>query len=234
MAETVKNKGQMRDYMRQLYLDIDTVDQALSNGQCDSLLNDWYHSYMYQFDRAVINHDPLVFSTGIKSQTLSPSTELSVHNNIIRVTRATIGNQPLDKIEFDLMLIKQNSSGYGATGTPTEYAVEQVNPGSGNAPQEMTFKINVYPIPSSTVNVVVWTQEVVDDLTTDTDQPRLTAAETNWICRMAAGDAAVLTGADSEFVRMILAPIPQEIQARLYVNQNFTLPRPQRQAKEQS
>lgn len=236
MAEVVKNKGQMRDYMRQLYLDMDTVDQALTNGQCDALLNDWYHTFMYQLDRAVIAQASIQFTTGIKSQILNPAAEsdASTHNNMIRFTRCTIGNQPLSRIEFDTMMIKQNASGYGVTGTPTEYAIEQVNPGSGANPQPMTFKLNLYPIPNATFQAVLWSQEVVDDLIADSDQPRLTAAETNWICRMAAGDAAYLTGADGEFIQAILRPVPNDIQARMQINQNFTLPRPQRAAKEQS
>lgn len=193
MSEQIKTLVQLRAYARELYLDVDTVDQALGDGTLNDLLNDWAYAYLYAMDRGLEPATtPVSFSVGQKVRVFDPSTAMTSGNSVIRIARIMrSGSYPLKVDEVEALIDRQFNE--GKTGPPTEVAFEQVAP-SGGTSQPIKFNLYVYPVPDATYTVTPICQMGIDLNDTDGDQFPLTGPEVNIICRLAASEAAMLTG----------------------------------------
>lgn len=206
------------DFARRLYLDIDTVDQAIDNTVLLDMLNDYYHRWMVQYSQETIAETALSFIATSKFKVLTPTNNEILKWVRVELAGAILRNAPMDELRNKQLTLAE-------TGTPREWAWERVGIPTGNGGFPVTYNIYVYPIPTGPTTVTVYTVSAPDTLVAVGDLLRVTEADGRLISRMVAAEASSLIGREDAFTQMILAPIPEGIQAEMGLVSSMNKPK---------
>lgn len=219
-------------FTRQLYVDVDTTNPALSDAELTKLINEAYlrsrdhFSPRWNWERG----DVLGMAAGMaqSDRNVTPTilTVAEWKMLFVEAGATTTAGTPLSRDSVSRVTALQDSE--GTEGTPRIYAAQRLE--TFTAAGVGKWVIHVWPIPSSTIYLSGLVRHEATELAVGTDKPDVQDGEAYTICRMAAMDAALISGRPVELVHAISAPLSDKLKSHLTVGTRSVLPAPKRSA----
>lgn len=195
----------MRLHARILYQDTSTASPALTDAQLASLINEKYAWYKEEVDPRTlwVNHTDL-FGAATAISSAKATTSATNYRKVLALMVASDATAldlaaPLERVEMNEL---------GDYGTAATYALSRQQLTS-TAADNGKWTVYFGAAPSS-VRYTAFVIKEVTALSADADVPELSDHESYMVARMAATDAARLSGRN-EMVQEIMAPLPQGI-----------------------
>lgn len=196
-------------YARLWVQDTSTTLPGLTDAQYTSLINDRYMSWYKVLE---------VRAQRIASFQVLASGELegvaSATSIVPEIYELEINLSPLERMEYnEIRALRVSDS---TTGTPTRYAAIK-----DTASEK--WLVSYHPIPNGAFTVTALAR-VYPTALSGTAVPLLGDAESYWLYRLAAADAAILLKRP-ELTEAILSPIPDAIRGKMGVERKRTDPK---------
>lgn len=207
-------------YTRQLYADTDTTNIGLSDAQLTRFLNENYIRLRDTFSPRWqwVNSNGLNGavaaggkSISIQSTTIAEIKQLFVESGANRATDKK--GTPMTRDEIGRVLTLQKSETTQAK--PRIYALQRV--GSTDPASIGYWIAYIWPISNTDYGISGMIRSEVTELSGATDKPDVQDGEAYTICRLAAADAALITGRPLELVQSILGPVDEKLKSHLTV-----------------
>lgn len=191
--------------------DVDPNNASLTQAQWEERVIEAYLTWSAAFPQNThYGGGDYTFTSGTKSTAVSESI---IWREILRaeygnaLPSITSPGTVLERMDPDTMRYWQ--SAVGTTGTPKFFAVEtKFNISS-------TYNVYLYPIPTSTIHVVLIGHPEPVTPSTAVALTEITDADVRIVARFAAAEGARLMGEDDTYIQQILKPIPSHIQAQM-------------------
>lgn len=181
--------------------DSSTTLPGLTDAQYASLINDRYMTWYKVIEARALR--VASFQVLANGELEGVASATSVHPEVLGLE---IALSPLERVEYaELRALRVSDP---TTGTPTRYAMVK-----DTASEK--WLVSYHPIPNGAFTVTALVR-VYPTALSGTAVPLLGDAESYWLYRLAAADAAFLIGRP-ELVEMILSPIPEAIRGKMGV-----------------
>lgn len=202
-------------YTRQLYADTDTTNPALSDAELTRILNENYIRFRDHFSPRWVWESATTL-TGTLAQadrkvTFGLTTIAEIKLVFVETAVGNVAGTPMTKDDLSRILTLQDADTTQAQ--PRIFAL--LRAGTFTAANIGKWTVYFWPIPNQAYYLSALVRYEVTELAVGADKADVTDGEMYTICRLAAADAALISGRPVELVQGILAPVPEKMKSHL-------------------